>query len=104
MVVNAVGADADHLCSGLKEVVVKAFEAPGFDRASAGEIPWIEVNREPAAAESTAAPLRSVGFGLARSGQIKIGHSCARFQNNTPEGRSPRGYERQSCKEKAGLD
>ena len=104
MVVNAVGADADHFRTGLKEVVVKAFEAPGFDRASSGEIPWIKVNRQPAAAEITAAPLRSVGFGLAGSGQIKIWHGCACFQNNTPECRSSRGYERQSCKEKAGLD
>jgi len=88
------GTDADDLGPGIKEVVVEAFEAPGFDRASAGEIPWVEINREPAAAQVTAAPLLAIGFGLAGSRQIKVGYGRTRLQNNTPESRSPRGCKR----------
>ena len=91
MVVNAASAAADDLGPSLKEVGVEAFEAPGFDCASPGEIPWVEINRQPTAAKITATPLLPIGFGLAGSGQIKIGNGRARFQNNTPEGRSPRG-------------
>ena len=79
VVVDAIGADADDFCSGLQEVGVEAFKAPGFDGATAREIPWVEINRQPATTKITAVPLVPIRFGLARSGQIKIRFRCMWF-------------------------
>ena len=49
MVIHAVGADADDLGISGEVLIMQGLKTSGLDRASASEIPWIEVNRQPSA-------------------------------------------------------
>lgn len=86
MVIDAVCTDSHNLGTGLDEFIVESFKAPRFDRAAPGEITGIEINCQPASPEIRCRPAGAIRFGLAGAGQIEIGNSLSRFQNNTPKG------------------
>ena len=104
MVVDAVGTDAHHFGTCCQEITVQRLKPPGFNRAAACEIPWIEIHGKPSAAQIIAGPAISIGFTTAGTRQIEAWCFSALFQNNPTEGPGLRWGDRQCCQQQARLD